>query len=317
MTGIKKILWLCVAGLLLQLGTPAWAQNFPNKTITIIEPFPPGGIADSLFRISADKLRNSLGVNVLVDNKPGASGIVAMEYVLRQPADGYTLFGIPSSVPALWAVKKTEPFPLDKFKAVSNLVVQYNGIVASPRLNVKTGKELFDYIRAHPKVTYGTTGLGGFLHLGGEELSNIMGVPFTAVHYPGQAPVLTDLLGGHLDIFMGSFPNFYDPQLPVLAVSSPDVRMSFAPDVPTFKELGVNFTAVSFFGFVARAETPAEVLAKLEKAVVDFQNDPAVIAKIEGLSLTPQFGAENLARNIKTGYTSGKAVSDKINLKID
>jgi tripartite-type tricarboxylate transporter receptor subunit TctC len=307
---------LAVAGL--GLATPAMAK-FPDRTISIIEPFQPGGIADALYRLMASKMSAELGVSVIVVNKPGASGIVAMQYVLNMPPDGYTLFGVPSSVPALWALKKVQPFPLSRFRPISNLVKQYNAIVASPHLGVKTAQQLLDYLKAHPgQVTYGTTGLGSFPHLLTEELALQIHVPLVAVHYDGQAPVINDLLGGHLDIFIGSFPNFHDQQLPVLAVAAPE-RVSFATDVPTFKELGYpDYIETSFFGLMARADTPQDVADALEKSIVDLGKDKELVSKLNGLSLTPSMeGAKALGVDIADGLAKATKVSDAIHLKID
>jgi tripartite-type tricarboxylate transporter receptor subunit TctC len=308
-----------ICSVLLLTGQPAVAKSFPNRMITIVEPFQPGGIADTIYRLFAVKLSTKLGVSVIVINKPGASGIVAMQYVLNAPADGYTLFGIPSSVPVLWAVKKVQPFPLDRFKPVSDLVTQYNSIVASPSLGIKTGQQLIAYLKAHPgTVTFGTTGVGSSVHLFTEELALQIGVPMVPVHYDGQAPIINDLLGGHLDIFIGTFPNFHDPRLPVLAVAAPE-RVPFAPDIPTFKELGYpNYIEYSFFGLTVPANTPQDRVDVLEKAVMSLRKDSDLTKKLENLSLTPSMNGEaSLGNEISNSLQHATAISNKIGLKID
>lgn len=290
---IRKIV-LCVSAwaALTSLLSSAHAQEaaFPGKPIRLVIPFPAGGPTDALGRRIAQTLGESLGQPVVVDNKPGASGIIGSAEVARAPADGYTLLFSNSDVfiNVTGIVKKMPYDPLRDFAPVSLLARYGVAMMVRPDMRDAAGLPgVLRAIQANPgKLSYGSWGPATYPHLIGEALARRAGAPLVHVPYRGAAPALQDLLAGQVDYA-------FDPgiglqqvragKLRLLAVGSPQ-RSPLFPDVPTLDEAGLRgFDADTVFGFYAPAGTPPEVVAQLNAQINRALALPAVKERIASL----------------------------------
>jgi len=288
--------WLgrMVGLVLLALAAPAAAQ-FPGAApITIVMPYPPGGLGDYFVRLVAPKLAESLGTTVLVDNRPGANGAIAAEYVAKSEPDGYTLFfttvGAVAINPALRSNLAYDP--RKDFAPVGMAVFNSTILVVNASMNVNSARELAALARKRPgAITIGITGLGAVSHLGLELFQAAAGVKFQAVPYRGASQAITDLLGGQLNGLFGDTPTVMEQvkvgKLKALAATSQD-RSDIFPDVPTFVEQGFADTiANQWAGTLAPAGTPPSVIAKLNAAFNAALTDVDVRGKLAQAGVTP------------------------------
>ena len=249
----------------------ALAQAYPSKSIRLVVPYPPGGGTDIVARLLAQKLSASLGQQVLVDNKPGASTIIGTDLVAKAAADGYTVGLITDS----HAINPTffPKLPYDSVKdfgPVSQLVFVPLMMVAHPSLNVKTLRDFVALAKSQPgRINYASIGNGTPHHLSMEWLRALAGIDITHVPYKGVAPALTDLVGGQVQVmFTGTSsaaPYVKDGRLVPLAVSTGKRQPAF-PDVPSVREVLPDFDFVTWYGVVAPAGTPREAIRLLSKA---------------------------------------------------
>jgi len=249
--------------------TPADPDHYPNKTIRYIVPYPPGGFNDTLGRIVSQKLAEAWGVPVVVENRPGGGTLIGSEAVAKAPPDGYTLLGVAFPFAANPSIYKNLPY--DTVKDFTPLIFAgqtQNLLVVRPSLPINSVKELIDYAKKNPaKVSYGSTGIGSSNHLSMEMFKSMAGIDIVHVPYKGSAPMVNDLLGGHIDIAFDNTPNVL-PQvkgdkLRALGVSSP-ARSGLAPDVPTVSEAGVpGYDVAVWFGVVGPAGMKPETVQKL------------------------------------------------------
>jgi len=297
----------------------AAAQTYPTKPIRIVVPFAAGGITDILARALGQKLGEALGQSVVVDNRPGANGQVGTEMVARATPDGYTLLVTADQtfamVPHLMA--KLPYDALADFVPVSGLGISPQALVVHPSVPAKTVNELIALGRAKPgELNYGTFGIGSSGHLNIELMQSLTGAKFTAVHYKGAAPALTDLLGGHIQMMIVSIglvrPGWQAGQLKVLGFGS-ERRIAQYPDVPTIAETLPGYEAGSWYGLVAPAGTPREIVDKLSAETQRIFAEPAFRDKF----LAPSFifsiagTPEDFAKRIKADYAKwGKVIRD-------
>lgn len=255
------------------------AQGYPNKSIKIVVPYPPGGIADTITRAVGDQLGKRLGQPVIIDNRPGGKQIIATDMTVKSPADGYTL--LLSSMTNLSlnpADEVKQPYDVQKDLApVSRLFSAPLLLVVQPSLNVKNVGELVQYAKKHPgKLSYASIGSGSSTHLAGELLNLQAGISMVHAPYRGSAPAVTDLLSGQVDLLFdggsSSMQHVQSGKLNLLAVTS-SKRFPYLPSVPTMSEAGVpGFDLTPWWGISVPAGTPAAIvdrLAKEIKAVVD------------------------------------------------
>nr|WP_244627109.1 tripartite tricarboxylate transporter substrate binding protein [Microvirga tunisiensis] len=258
----------------------AFAQGFPSeKPIKIVVPFNPGGLTDLLGRITADFLQKRLGQAVVVENRPGASGAVAADYVAKAPPDGYTLMLTAADLAVLPAVRNNLPYSLEDFTYLTRFWTAGTMIVVGPNSPVSSMKDLADEMKKNPgRVRYATTGVASLNHLGTAKLLSAIGVRAVHIPYTGQGPIQTDLLGGVVDFYTGAsvpFPN----NLKVLAPAGTTRNPAF-PNLPTLKELGYeNATYDAWFGVIAPAHLPEPIAAKLNDELRAVFTDPQAIAK--------------------------------------
>ena len=271
-----------------------YAQAFPSKPIKIVVPFGAGGVADQTARIVAQKLSESLGQSVFVDNKPSAGGIVAGEMVAKAEADGYTLLLMSNGTAVSTGLFKKLPFDAQKdFAPVSILGTFDIAIVAVEGGKFKTMQELIAFAKANPgKLNVGTINIGSTQNLAAELMQAAGGFDVQVVPFKGTPEVITALRGGTVDaaveILAPMLGQINSKAVRALAVMG-DKRAAKLPDVPTLREAGVSgATASSWNALAAPAKTPREVIAKLNKAVGDALNAPDVKAKLADLNVAAQ-----------------------------
>ncbi|VCU68401.1 Tripartite tricarboxylate transporter family receptor [Pigmentiphaga humi] len=272
----------------------AWATDYPNRPVTLIVPFAAGGPTDVTARIFARAITPELGQTVVVDNRPGAGGTLGGGLAARAAADGYTLlWGGTSTLavaPALYA--KLPYDPQASFQPVSRAVRGPLVLTVSSKLPVRTLGELVALAKSKPgRLSFGSAGVGSIIHLTGELLKARAGIDMVHVPYKGNAQVLTDLEGDHLDmafIALGHIlPHMKDGGLRPIAITSSE-RNALAPDLPTLAESGYpGFESLEWFGLVAPKGIPEDVLAKLNTAFRHASRQPAVQAEIAKLGYMP------------------------------
>ncbi len=271
-----------------------FAQSFPSKPLKIIVPFGAGGVADLTARAVAQKLSESLGQAVVVDNKPSAGGIVAGDLVAKAEADGHTLLLMSNGTAVSTGLFKKLPFDAQKdFAPVSILGTFDIAIVAAEGGKFKTIQELIAFAKANPgKLNVGTINIGSTQNLAAELMQAAGGFDVQVVPFKGTPEVITALRGGTLDaaveILAPMLGQINSKAVRALAVMG-DKRAARLPDVPTLREAGISgATASSWNALAVPVKTPREVIAKLNKAVVDALNAPDVKAKLADLNVAAQ-----------------------------
>ncbi|HSU77405.1 MAG TPA: tripartite tricarboxylate transporter substrate binding protein [Burkholderiales bacterium] len=257
--------------LVLHLGV-ALAQPWPAKPLKLVTPFPPGGSADVIARLIGQSLAESLGQPVVIDNRPGAGGVVGNEYVARQAPDGYTLLLITGAYPVQAAMLKSLPFdPLADIAMLSLLTTYPFVISVRPDSPFRTLGELIAYAKANPgKLNYPSSGIGTVHHLSGELLNAMAGIEMVHVPFRGGASPLTEVLGGRVDLLLEaitlSIGQLRAGKLRALAVTSAG-RWPALPGVPTVAETVPGYEVNSFIGLGVTGRTPQPVVARLNAEV--------------------------------------------------
>ena len=266
---------------------PAFAQKppaatFPSKIIRIVIPFPPGGLPDVIARLIAPKLTESLGQPVLVDNKAGASGAIALDLLAKSSLDGHTLGMITSG--SLTVDETTYDFERD-FVAVSQLASNAYVLVVNSKLPVRSIQELIALAKAKPRLlTYGSSGTGGATHLANAWLASLSGVELTHVPYKGIAQAITDVAGGHVSMVFSSIQLWKtfsaSGQVIGIAISSP-TRQATAPDLPTIQESGVaGYQIEGWYGIIAPVAIATPNVEKLSQEFVRIMRLPDIRQKL-------------------------------------
>ncbi|BEP68089.1 MULTISPECIES: tripartite tricarboxylate transporter substrate binding protein [Variovorax] len=272
-------------------GGPAAAQTYPTKPVTLVVPFSPGGAADIMSRLLAERLHKRLGQPVLVENKPGAGTMIASEYVAKAAPDGHTLLLAASSLgiaPSLYS--KVNYDPVKDFAPVSQVASVVHVLVVHPSIPAKNVGELVSWLKANPnKANYGSVGAGTSTHLEAELFNSVAGVKMQHIPYKGSAPALTDMIGGQLqvmfDAYASSGPFIKDGKVRLLAVTTAQ-RSQSLPDTPTVAESGLpGYEAMPWLGVVAPAKTPAAVVNKLHDELQEVLKEPEVKDKFRSLGL--------------------------------
>jgi tripartite-type tricarboxylate transporter receptor subunit TctC len=272
----------------------AFAQGYPAKPVKLIVPFPPGGNTDIVGRLIAQKLSDSLGQQVYVENRGGAGGTIGAEAAAKSPADGYTLFfattGTLASAPSLQPDLRYDP--VKAFAPISTLANAPVVVLVTADVPVRTLKELIQAARAKPgQLKFGSAGTGHFVHLAGEMFRIAAGVDMLHVPYKGVNAALTDMLGGRIELMFDA-PAQYEPHLQsgkvrALAVANPK-RLARLPDVPTTAEAGLpGYELASWFGLAAPAGTPAEAISRVNAEVLKALSAQDVVATLNKLGLEP------------------------------
>ena len=264
-----------------------------DRTLKILVGFPPGGSVDVIARLLADKLRVSLGQTVIVDNKPGAGGRVALGEIRKAAPDGQTVVLSPSGALVIqpWLYANLGYDPVKDFTPISRVTTFDFAVTAGPGAPAGDLKAVMAWMKANPaKANYATSGAGTVPHFAGLLLGQAAGVPMTHVAYRGGAPAAQDLIGGQVPLMVDTASETIEHhkagKVRILAVTG-DARGRALPDVPTLKESGINVAADAFFGLYGPAGMAPDVVARIDRAVADALTAPDVQEKIYGFGLVP------------------------------
>jgi len=310
--------WRVIVTVLLATGLfsqQAALAKYPTKPVHIVVPYPAGGAVDAFARVLTQQLSEMWSQQVVVDNRPGASTMIGADQVAKSPPDGYTLLLTAELtlviVPHLY--EKIPYDPLRDFTPIVALVSATQALVANPSLPVKTVKDLVALAKAKPgQLTYGSFGNGSTGHLNIEVLQAMTGARFNHIPYNGAGPAMNDVIGGHIDFMLAALSivkgNVQAGKLRMIGVGSSH-RSSEFPDVPTISESGApGFEAKSWFGLVAPAGTPPDVIKKINQDVTKVISDRAFAEKflaaqgLEPITGTPeQFAALVRAETVRWG----------------
>lgn len=309
MTMIRKT--LLAAALMLTADVAGFAQEFPTKPITIIVPFSAGGSSDIGARLAAEKMSQSIGQPVVVENKTGANGQVAVNEFMSKEADGHTLLwvshGIVAINPALY--KDLSYDPLKDFAPITLAFTSTHILLVPTDSPFKTPADIVTAAKAKPgELTYASVGVGSGSHLVAEMFKSESGITAEHVPYKGSTDALPDVISGRVSYFFdgpaNSVPMVKDGKLRALAVTDTQ-RASFLPDVPTMAEAGFpNSQLNAWFGLVAKTGTPEPVIAKLHAELLKAYSDPDVVAKMTdlGTSVRPSASPAEFAEMFKSEH---------------
>jgi tripartite-type tricarboxylate transporter receptor subunit TctC len=280
--------------LLAPLGAAAQEARFPSRAVTLVVPFPPGGSADALPRIVAEKLRERWGQPVIIENRPGAAGSTGSGSVFRAPPDGTTLLATPAGPLAInGLVQKTLPFEPTAFVPVALLALSPTVLTVRLNFPANSAEELIRYAKANPgKLNYASQGPGSTSHLTGVMFTQQTGSDMVHVPYRGTGPALADILANNVDLFFdnlgSSMPLHRAGKVKVLAVATPE-RSKMLPEVPTLREAGLrDFSSSTWFALVAPPQTPAPLAEQINKAVNEVLAMPEIQAQFETLGVQPR-----------------------------
>ena len=285
---MKRSVLVMVAAFGMAFALPAAGQGFPNKPIKMIVPLAAAGTGDTLARAVGEEMSRELGQPVVIENKPGAGGLVGTEMVANAPADGYTLLAVsPSHVinPALYAKKTYDP--LKSFEPITLIANTHQVIVAHPSVPAKDLKELIAYAKANPgKLNYGSAGTGSATHLNMELFRSMAGIDIVHVPYKGSTQARQDVLAGQVQLAMdGLLPVqalIKDGRLKAVGITS-SKRAQSNPEIPIIGEVVPGYASDTWYGILVPAGTPKDVIARLHGAAVKALNSPAVKDRLNKL----------------------------------
>ena len=300
----------------------ALAQSWPAKPVRVVVAFAPGGSTDIAVRALAERMAPALGQPVVVENRAGAGGNVAAEYVLKQPADGYTVLATSDSLASNAHLYKLSFDPRKDFAPVVQLTRQPIVLGAHPSLGVGTLAELIALAKARPGLAYATSGSGSIQHIAGEWFARLAGIQLTHVPYKGGGQAITDLLGGQVPLgSLGNtplLPHFRAGRLKILAQTSAR-RSPSLPEVPTYAEAGLRELVLEqWLGIFVLAGTPAEAAARLNAEVNRGLGDASVRERYAQNGLEPVGGtAEQFARQYRDDYDKYARLIRDLAIKLD
>jgi tripartite-type tricarboxylate transporter receptor subunit TctC len=315
-----------VAALAALAAPMAHAQAFPAKPITIVVAYPAGGDTDVLARVLADKLSTRLGQPVVVENRSGAAGTIGAGYVAKARADGYTLLLAPNTIAitphVLKGVTGASRSPATELTSIVQLGSQSLFVVAASSIGASNVKELVAKIKAGKVTSYASPGSGSPMHILGELFDRAAGVKLTQIPYRGSAPAVADLVGGQLPMMYSTLgpvsPHIKSGKLVALGVA--DARRSaFLPDVPTLAEQGFKGAEVGAWqALMGPKGMPAEVVQSLNRHVNEILKAPDVIARMDGLALTPVGGDPGaLAKLVAGDYARYSRLVSEFGIKAE
>jgi len=274
------------------LALPAQGQEYPSKPVRIVAPFAAGGSADLIPRIVGERLSAMWGQPVIVENRPGAGGNIAAEYVYRAEPDGYTLLSSPPSTLIInQYLYANLSYDQSLWVPVSVMVAVPNVLLVNPKVAAKSVQELIAYAKANPdKLNYASQGSGTTSHLTGEMFKTVAGLRIAHIPYKGSAPALTDLLAGQVEMMFDnlgvSMQHVRSGRLRALAVASQH-RVASLPDVPAMSEVLPGFESVTWFGVVAPPKTPMPIAERISAAIAEALRSPDARKRLADLSAEP------------------------------
>jgi tripartite-type tricarboxylate transporter receptor subunit TctC len=317
---LRKMVTVTIFGLL--FSALAQAQSYPNKPVRIIIPFPPGNTTDIMSRLIAPRMSERLGQQVIVENRPGASGMLGLDYVAKAAPDGYTIGCVQGgNMVVLPHTSRNIPYhPLKDFTPVAVSTTNYLGIVANVNAPFKTIGEMVAYAKANPgKLTVATNGEGGFPHLAFEHLRTMGGFTYTHVPYKGSSAIATDIIGGQvqagIDGITGMTPHIKSGRLRLLATTN-KTRPALWPDTPVAAEDVPGYESGGWFGYAVPAGTPREIVLKLNEEINRAMRHPDVSEKLVNAGLiivteSPEYFGELLKSDYKKYGDLVKAIGFK------
>ena len=315
-----------IAVLLAVLAQVAFAQGgYPTRTITMVVGFAPGGGTDTVARIVAKKVGDAVGQTVIVENKAGAGGTVAVHQVAKSAPDGYTivLANVGSLTVAPYLIAKLPYDPLRDLAPITMAVEFPNVLVVQPSMPAKTLAEFVQLAKASPgKIGYGSSGIGGIGHLAGALLGIVADIDIVHVPYKGGGPAMQDLLGGQIPAMIATpptaLPHVKAGKIRALATTGA-ARAALMPDVPTVAESGYpGYEATNWYAYLAPAGTPKDVLARLERELVQALNAPDVREQLDRQGMeakpgTPEELTKTMERELATWGKVVKAAKIQAN----
>jgi len=300
----RWLFWKLLGGWMLVAGV-AWGQNYPQRPIRLVVPTTVGGGADVIARLFASKLSELLGQQVVIENRAGANALIGADAVAKSPPDGYTLlFGTGQNTVNPSLVKKMPHDIVKDFAPVSLALQIPYFLVVHPSIPARSVKEFIVLAKARPKqLNFGSGGVGSAAHLSGELLKTMAGLDMTHVSYRGGSLGTTDLLGGHIDLMFSAIttmlPYTSAGRLRGLGVTSPRRHPSI-PEVPAIAETVPKYESRSWYGVLAPAGTPKEIVARLNAALVKLTNTPEIRNTLIGMGTDPETNTpEEFARFIR------------------
>ena len=322
---IKNAIKLIAISALIAPATTVFAQAYPNKTIKLQVPFAPGGTTDIVARVIAEPLGRALGVSVIVENKAGGGGVIGANETAKSAPDGYSLgMATVSTTAANPAINPKTPYnPLTDFTPIINIAATPNVIAVHPSFPAKDYKAFLAELKKSPgKYSYATSGTGGIGHLQTELFKNLSGTFITHIPYRGAGPALNDTVAGQVPIIFDNLPSaipfITTGRLVPIVVSAPQ-RLAQLPNVPTFKEVGLEpVNRMAYYGIYGPKGLPKEVIDKINAGVRKALEDPAVRKRIEDTgSIIVANTPEQFAEQIKAEFAVYKKVVDAAKLSLD
>jgi tripartite-type tricarboxylate transporter receptor subunit TctC len=325
MRKVSVVVAVILAVVLAAADRPAYAQSYPSRTVTLVVPFPPGGGVDALARILAERLSVALKQSVVVENRTGGGGTVGTRQVAKAEPDGYTLMlahtGTISINPSLYANAGYDP--RKDFAPIGLIGSMPVALIAHPSFPAKTVADVIAIAKRDPgKLNFGTSAVGTGGYLTAEYFKSVAGLDMTIIPYRGTAPLMNDLIGGHVPVSFGVLPpaigNIQSGSLRAIAVTGTH-RFSLLPDVPTASESGLpGFDAVLHYGLIAPAGTPRPIIERLNKELRTLAESDLVKQRIQAeggdaLTSTPEEYAKDIDQEEKKWSTLIK----KLNLKVE
>jgi tripartite-type tricarboxylate transporter receptor subunit TctC len=316
---------MVILAALAALAPLAWGQAYPAKPIRLVAPSTPGDAPDVIARLVADKLSAAVGQQVVVENRPGAGGVVGSDAVAKAAPDGYTLImGNAGSHGINAAVYSKLPYDIQRdFAPVSQVAVAPNVMVINPSVPAQSVAEFIAYAKSQPgKLSYASGGNGSSAHMSMELFKSMSGVDVQHVPYKGSSPALTDLIAGQVVVFIGNMPptvpHIKAGKLRALAVTTKS-RSALMPELPTISEAGLpGFETVAWFGVLAPSGTPPEIVNRLSAEIGKIARSPEMREKLIAMGAEPVGGSpEEFKAVIDRDIAKWKPLAQKVGIKVD